>query len=243
MSGKSKKSKRSEVELGRPVIAWLERDGWDVYQEVQRSYGGAVADIVAKKGDLVAVVELKKSLTFDLLAQAHDWVRRGLAHHVFAAVPNARASDGRRMAERVFEDHGIGVLEVLETSYAEQLRQGTIADRVKTAVISKLLDAPHAADMRDKLRPEHKTHAAAGSARGGHYTEFKGTCERLRAFVEQNKGTTLNLAIANIVHHYSSTKSARAHLSQLIGKGIINGVRGERDDQGTVRLYPTELAA
>ena len=39
--------KITEVDLGKKIIPWLERNGWEVYQEVQfRGYGG-IADIVA----------------------------------------------------------------------------------------------------------------------------------------------------------------------------------------------------
>lgn len=240
MSSK-KKAKRSEVELGCPVIAWLECEGWDVYQEVQRGYAGPVADIVATKGDIVAVVELKVSLTFDLLAQITRWT--GYAHHLFVAVPHARSSDGRRMAERVFADRGVYVLEVHETSHAEQLRQGTIADRVKQQRATPTrLEAPHAATLHARLREEHKTHASAGSARGGHYTEFRGTCEKLAALVRARPGVSLRDAVAGIDHHYANAKSARSHLRQMVAKGVVAGVRVEGDENGIARLYPVEVS-
>ena len=80
-----------EAALGPPVIAWLESQGWDVYQEVESGRQSYRADIVAIKDKLVLVVELKTSLTFDLLYQAQRW--RDKAHHVYAAVPACRPSE------------------------------------------------------------------------------------------------------------------------------------------------------
>lgn len=96
-------TRRLEVELGPPVIEWLTGQGFDVYQEVSAWSG--IADIVAVCGaplaaedeerqrqrrQIVAVVELKTSLSFELLYQARRW--RGVAHQVWVA--------GRRSAWR-----------------------------------------------------------------------------------------------------------------------------------------------
>ncbi len=229
-------TRRSEVELGRPVVAWLGAESWDVYQEVQ--LGGDRADLVAIRKPVLAVIELKTSLTFDLLAQATRW--RGLAHHVFVAVPAARSSDGRRMAMRVFEEHGIGVLAVSDQAYGEPFGTSGIDARVKQMVAPTLNRRARSAELFDRLRPEHKTYAPAGSAKGGHFTEFRGTCDKLVRFVKDNPGALLKTAIDSIEHHYASPASAKTHLVKLIKKGVVKGVRVERHGRA-VHLFP-ELA-
>ncbi len=82
----------TEVELARPVVAWLGDLGWEVFQEV--SAGGSVADIVARRGPVLWVVEVKRSLGLSLLGQAHAWKRR--AHRVSVAVPAGRDTTARR---------------------------------------------------------------------------------------------------------------------------------------------------
>ena len=69
--------KITEADLGEKLILWLERNGWEVYQEVQfRGYGG-IADIVAVRnkpggsGDKIMwIIELKKSLSLKVMEQA-----------------------------------------------------------------------------------------------------------------------------------------------------------------------------
>ena len=45
----------SEQDLASRVVEYFQAERWDVYQEVQVWQGGAVADIVVKRGPVVAV--------------------------------------------------------------------------------------------------------------------------------------------------------------------------------------------
>jgi hypothetical protein len=227
--------KIKETELGKPVVAWLESEGWDVYQEVQ-PHGGRVADIVATRSDILIVVELKTSLTFELLDQIVRW--RSDAHQVYAVVPRAKNNDGRRMAYRVFGDHGVGVIEVDKGAIHSIDNGMSLRSCVRIAVHPTLNRKAHVASMRDSLRPEHKMFALAGSARGGHFTEFKATCDRLRGYVATCPGTTLKDAIVEVKHHYAHDSSARAHLAKLILSGVVKGIRCEKVGK-KLSLYPT----
>lgn len=235
----TKKAKPSEVALGRPVVAWLLASEWDVYQEVQPQ-GGAVADIAAVRGEAVRVIELKTTLSFELLSQAIHWRHR--ATEVFVAVPYAKYSDGRAMARRVFKDYGIGIIEVHEPSHIEACGEDDPMGRVRIIEQGATHPDTDAAWFRDKLRPEHKTFAEAGSAKGGHFTEFKATCERIRAHVAANPGTTIRDVVAAIKHHYTTNASARAHLTKFVESGVIKGIVGKRDQTAAefnaLRLYP-----
>lgn len=226
--------KIKETDLGKVIVAWLQSEGWDVYQEVQ-PHGGRVADVVAVRSGILIVVELKTSLTFELLDQASGW--KAYAHHVYAAVPQAKG-DGRRMAYRVFGDHGIGVIEVDKGAFTSIENGISFRSLVRTVAAPTLNRKAYVARIRDSLRPEHKTFALAGSARGGHFTEFKATCERLRGYVNTCPGTTLKDAIANVKHHYAHDASARAHLVKLILQGVVKGIRCEKTGRA-VNLYPT----
>ncbi len=191
---------RKESDLGPQTITWLVEQGFaDVYQEVDAWAGRA--DLVGVCGKLVAVVELKVSLSWELLSEARRW--RGVAHQVWAAVPWAKPSGGRQMAERVFEDYGIGVI------------SGGI-ERVRPA-FNRRAETHH---VTKHLREEQKTFAAAGSCGGRHWTEFKSTCQRLRD---------------------ASDAGARSRLVSLIQRGVVEGVRAEREGRA-VRLYPTVAA-
>lgn len=65
----------TEQQVAEIVVAWLESLGADVYQEVE--CGTGVADIVARIGAELWIVEVKTSLSLALLCQAME--RRRLA--------------------------------------------------------------------------------------------------------------------------------------------------------------------
>ncbi len=236
------KQKPSEVAIGKPVIAWLQRDGWDVFQEVQPS-GGSVADIVAVKDNTTRVIELKSSLSFELLAQASHWRLR--ATEVYVAVPHAKRSDGRNMAMHVFKSYGIGIFEVHDPSHLEAYGEDNPADRARVLLQCTPDPSADGSYFLGKLRPEHKTFAEAGSSSGGHFTEFKATCERLRQTVAKDPGITVRGAVLVTKHHYSTNKSAQVHLGKLIEKGVIKGISAKRDASTAkreLRLYPGDAA-
>jgi hypothetical protein len=218
----------AETDLGPPVIGWLTSRGWDVYQEVEGP--GGRADIVGTCGPLVAIVELKRSFGLDVVGQARSWLP--WANMVWVAAPRpARASAARSLLLEVCDWKGIGVLEVSAPCHFDALGQvGCVADPAlqRRASVDRL---------RRALRPEHKTMTRAGSASGGHWTPFKETCTRLRQAVATSPGITITDAIAAIPHHYANSRSARAHLVDLIRRGVIDGLE-LRQDGRRVNLYP-----
>ncbi|MDR1534993.1 MAG: DUF2161 family putative PD-(D/E)XK-type phosphodiesterase [Planctomycetota bacterium] len=79
-----------ESELYQPIKAWLEAGGYTVHAEVRG------ADIAARRGNELVLVEMKRSLNLELLLQ----IVRGqeAAESVYAAVP-APAAAGKRWRE------------------------------------------------------------------------------------------------------------------------------------------------
>ncbi len=215
MKKADRKALDSEKDLGDPVIAWLEDHGWEVYQEVAGPHGG-VADIVATLGSLMCVVELKKSMTFDLLAEAKRWLR--YANWTYMAVPMARDSDGRRLAFQIAELLGIGIMTVTPGRY-----DGNMPNRVDVRLVPKL-QRRVPSDLRDMLRPAHKTFSVAGAAHGRHWTAFQDTCEQIANFVRNTPGASLGQVIGGIKHHYRTESTAKACLVQWGKKGVIRGV-------------------
>lgn len=95
----------TEAELAAVVVAWLHNSGAEVYQEVE--VPGGIADIVARVGAELWIIETKLSLSLALLVQAMD--RRRLAHRVYCAAPRTRTS---RDFGGVCKELGVGLLEV-----------------------------------------------------------------------------------------------------------------------------------
>jgi hypothetical protein len=187
-----------------------------------------VADIVARVGAEIWIVEVKTSLSIALIVQAHG--RRRLAHRTWIAAPYTR---GCAEAARVVGELGIGVMLVRTREWSD----GASA-RVTIEHDARRLTSNRRIPLAGKLRPEHKTHAKAGAiGGGGRWTPFRDTCEQLRAVVASAPGITLKEGIAAIRHHYTSMASARGALAARIESGLVPGVRLERDGKA-VRLYP-----
>ncbi len=68
-----------ETDLYPPVRRYLEAQGYSVHSEV------AGCDIVARRGDEILVVELKRQISLALLAQAAE--RKEISYSVYIAVP------------------------------------------------------------------------------------------------------------------------------------------------------------
>lgn len=182
-----------EVDIARPVIAWLEEQGWDVYQEVK--VYSAIADIVAVHAKLVWVIECKTSLSMAVLEQAWGWK----AHYRSIAVPAGKQRN-RRFAYWLAKNKlNIGVI--------------TVGHRVTEQVAAPLMRENHrlAVKIRESLREEHKYFAEAGSARGGHYTLYRASIEKVKTFISKNSGCTIGDIFDHLGKlHYASNQSMRS---------------------------------
>lgn len=207
---------KSEIELAAQVVTWLVDLKYEVYQEVQFELYGRVADIVAVQGNILWVIEAKKSMTFKVIEQAEYW--KSFAHYSAVAVPSSR----RKLAPRVCEWLGIGVLEVGCNVFE------TVPPRLNRNALTHYL--------RDCLSPELKTYAMAGS-QSGHWTPFKSTCDNIREKVNKKPGITMKELMDGLNHHYASSASARSAIGRWAAEGIIQGVRVERDGR-YLKFYP-----
>jgi len=198
-----------ETELAEAVIAWLEMDGWDIYQEVQvYSYSG-VCDIIATKGFLVWAIECKLNLTWGLIEQVSRW----RTHFRSIAVPRAKAKTrGRYTAYRVCNQFfNLGIIEV-NRYYADKFD----VHELKPAPLMREYHEL-AKNVFSRLRPEHKTHAKAGSTRGNMWTPYKHTMSRVKRFIGDNPGCTLKEIMEHTGEgHYAHMKSARASIKDAL---------------------------
>lgn len=221
----------SEQTLAAAVAGYLEAQGFEVFEEVTLSaehkrhaeggvLGDARADLVGRRGSEIIVVECKRAITFELLGQARRW--RPFADHVAIAIACGKRSPGRLEALRAAEVlYGLGVFELGPYGLKVHARPVHFAPRQSEA-------------LAESLRPEQRRTGLAGTNRGGHHTSYKATCEKVRAFVADNPGCTLEEVVAGISHHYGSRKSALSSLRLRIRGGNVPGVvRGWRG-----RLWP-----
>jgi hypothetical protein len=230
----------TEADLARPLVVQLRDLGWRVYQEVEDYANGPRADIVATQGPIMWVVECKKSLSLDVLGQAHGWL--GKAHAVSVAVPAShRHSSGNDFALEAARAFGIGVLHVIDPASTDEVSlahfsgsrewiaqrrtegRGSVASReIVRPVFRRRIDS----GIRTQLIPERENFAAAGNAVGKRYTAFNATCDRVRARLRDNGPLTLKklVAVLGKDHHYMSEASAIGSLRKWIEADKVDGV-------------------
>lgn len=204
--------KHSEADVAAVAIGWLESIGGDVYQEVELVARGVRADIVARVGAELWIVETKTRASLELLGQVME--RRRFAHRVYAAAPHTSGTFGDLCTEL-----GIGAISV---------HVGTDATYDRShcdVVVESRRWNTRPVKLASRLRPEHKTACAAGSPTGGHWSRWRDTCAQIERVVAANPGIYLGTALGMIKHHYASLKSARGSLARDIERGKLPGVR------------------
>ena len=222
----------AEVDVAAPLVPWLREMEWDVHQEVSISTGGRRADIVAVRGPLVWVIEVKQRGGLALLEQGFNWV--GFAHYVSIAAPRFARSVAMEMFCR---DHGIGMLSVCA---------GEISERIAPRLYRKALDHW----LRSAICEETRTWAQAGNAMSDYFSPFRRTVRRIHDVLRAEPGLTMKELMARVDHHYASAASARGAIHQWIRLGKIKGLRSDGGHPGrwyleaerVVVLQPTENA-
>jgi hypothetical protein len=211
----------TEQELAETIVDFLHDMKWDVYQEVL--VAGRVLDIVAIQNKISWVIEVKLSLSLNLIAQIFDRKHYGCANYYSIAIPQKRWSKSYQCGEKILRDAGIGML--------------TSGSSVREIVPPKICRKTFR-DMSSIVRPEHKVFAKAGSANGGYFTPFKNTCNQVVYTVKDRPGLTLKDLIDSIDHHYHSTATANSSIKHFIENGVIPGVEVRKEGR-YLRIYPT----
>ncbi len=222
----------TEQQLAAKVVSWLEADGATVFHEVMHPDGsGARADIVAlDPSSRLHIVEAKRALSWELLHQADRWLR--YAHRVSIAVPYAKPSDGRHMAERVCRLLGIGLISVKSLMPVDEMRMPAITVHVEPSTRDRINPS-----ILESLRPEHREgYARAGESGGGHVTAFKLACKSIASYAVLHPGCSLRETLSSVEHPWSSVGAAAQKLQRLAADGVRLGFE-LREEDGVVRVY------
>lgn len=215
-----------ESDLAKKAIEYFEKEGFEVFQEVQLSgYGSRVVDIVLKKDNILWGIEIKKNLSLALLDQG--W--RNLRYFNKSAIVFSKSVNysilsfkrsenrARNFAFKIAEDYGIGLFQI----EVDKKRDGQIVIwEPESKLEPKLIEKPVFKDSIF-LCDRHKSFAEAGNSNGKRWTPFQATKENLIKYIKKNEGCKLRNALQNIEHHYSSINSGVSCLSGLIKNGII----------------------
>jgi hypothetical protein len=168
-----------ETDLSDPIKAYLQARGYDVKGEV------GAADIVARRGDDLLVVELKLGFSLALLHQAVD--RLALTDLVYVAVPAGGRAKALAANVRLARRIGFGVITVrLRDGFVTVLADpGPYAARVSQPKRARLLRA------FDRLAGDPN---AGGATRHGIVTGYRQDalrCARFLALHGPSKGAVV----------------------------------------------------
>ncbi len=194
----------SESDVAKAVIEDLKAWKWEVYQEV--NYYGRVADIVAVRGHIQWAIETKTSFGLKVMEQAFRW--KGICHYASIAVPKVKNTFGQFLCRQ----HGIGVITLLTEAGKPWGCGGSAMEIIKPGLSRRIVGL--------ELNEKQKYLCEAGSAKGGHWTPFKETCDNLVKAVKRSEGMEFSHLIERIDHHYASYHSARSCLKGFIGTVI-----------------------
>ncbi|WIT25979.1 hypothetical protein [Bacillus phage SPO1L1] len=186
-----------ETDLFEPVKNLLEQWGYEVYSEVLAGQGGRRADIIGYMKPASCVVELKTSLTMELIEQAYRW--RNYANYVYIAIPE-RKKPIPSFVRSILAKEKIGIIEVLSPKYGGQI----FAQRAMKASFQR----NKSMEWQKVLKPEHKTWLAGGSNEGGYVTPYKLTMERIKESLYSNKEwVSLTHIVKSCETHYSNPRN------------------------------------
>lgn len=213
-----------ETELAKTVVTWLQEQNWDVYQEVQFSRSGGVADIVAVRHGILWIIECKMSYGFAVLQQASRWV----AHYRSVAVPLSKSKGRDYRVARLY--YRVGVLEVSQWGVHEKEMAPQMYRKNKLIAMYK-----------SELTELHKTFAPAGSQSGHHLTPYKQTMMQVRRFIERNQGCTVKVLYEHLgFMHYASKRSFTGNLVKAL-EAFESWCRIDKSAK-PYRLYTTDFA-
>lgn len=233
-------SPQREQDLAAAVVAHLVDEGWDCYPEV--AVGDfvptpvtGICDIVAVKPALAMAVEVKRSLSFDLILQAARWTR---TFPLVLAVSAARARwlDVDVLRRLVGEGLGVGLALV-----------GSIAwPRVRVIQSPRLLrhNLSRVDSIRRAMRPMMKL-ATPGARATFRWSVYEETMSEVRVTLAQFGPLPLSVLIDELerssCHHYSSRASFVSGLYAATSPHRTTGEIREPDlrrEGGAVRWCP-----
>lgn len=200
-------TKRSEVDIGLAVKAWLEKQGWTVYCEVR--HGEIRADIIARKGHKLWVIECKQKRSQGLIQQARNWILFSNMTSV-ATWKRTRGDGGNFIC--LLRKFNMGHIEVDKTDFqCDEVIQPNGND-YQVSFRNCLLNT---------LREEHKTFAPPGS-QGGSFTPENKMYRDIQELIAKapEEGVTIDEILAHI-RVPSTSKFGIFGRSDLARDGII----------------------
>lgn len=216
---------KTEAELAKVIVEWLQSQHFEVYQEVQRGPYTPIADILAVRSPYLWVIETKLQSGFRVIEQAWNWLP--YAHYVSIAVPwQPRRYSSSNLEQAVMRQFGIGHLQVEHAINVVEKQHPTFNRKAHTAWVSR-------------LNEKQKTFAQAGNNARLRWTPFTETRQLVQQFVKANPGCPLKELVQKVKTHYHSKSVAMRCITQYVESGVIPGIVIKRSGK-KIQLFPKE---
>lgn len=185
-----------ETDLYEPVKKWLEQQGYKVYSEVTYGYSEKRADVVGLAPNVSVIIELKQSLSLELLEQAMYWAQNKSANYVYIAIPwkkeNQKPYIRSKLVNYICNTFGIGIIFVRKTKMLEKIYLGEEGDFVVDSEVPYKRAKYHRTDKEydirsfiEKYKYEYeKNDLKGGHVGGGYVTHYKVTINRVKEFLK-----------------------------------------------------------
>lgn len=163
-----------EEDLFPPLKDYFMEQGYTIYSEVQSTKGMQRADMVLTKDDELIVIEMKKTLSFQLIDQARNWLKT--ANYVYVAVPVIKGERSQTAID-ILNIFGIGLIEVNLEQYEER-KDLNVFDEINRKDMKYGLIITHGNYREDKLldksklsflTEEHQTWSKGGATSSSKY--------------------------------------------------------------------------
>jgi hypothetical protein len=177
-----------ETDLYEPVKRWLEERGLTVYSEVSPDRTMKRADIVGIDSNVSYVVELKTSLSLDLLDQAIYWSRRKYANYIYIAIPWNKPSKRHHvkhwLIEHLCREFNIGIIFVNRPNGLIQNFHVGDEPYIKGKFI-RINKEHNFQTVIEKFKVDYeKSNLPGGHNGGGYVTEYRSTINRVKELLE-----------------------------------------------------------
>lgn len=171
-----------EADLFEPIKNLLLDSDMEVYTEVPCSRGRA--DIVAVRNKLVTTVEMKTSLSLQVIEQAHNHIYE--AHYTYIAIPMPKRGYRSHYVQRILEMDGIGLMHV-NTNHDD--KRFNYASVVFPAKLHRKLR--HSISIKHLELYRYENNIAGGTAGGGYNTPYKDMMNSVKRFLRRQKSRSV----------------------------------------------------
>lgn len=200
---------KTEADMFEPLRQFFLEHRYTVYSEVVLP-GGGRADIVAVDGKYPVCIEMKKSLTLDLIEQVIE--RKAYFPYVLIAIPDRRTPI-HKFIRRIFKEHGIGILYVNPKTESVRLVERSFYRRPYKKLKGR--------QLLEYLKPEQIDGLPGGTRGGGYVTDYSTTIAGVRRFLRSHRGkwVSFDLVLDRCTTHYASPRSGLRQALMTFEKG------------------------